>query len=899
MRSTTPSYPAHREADIALRDGTSIRLRPVRPQDEPALLAFLAGLSQQARVFRFFSAGTNLDLEAQRAANVDYVNQYGVIAVAGDGTTIRAHGMYVRDGASTDAEVAFAVADTLQEGGIATTMLAHLADAARSVGIERFVANVLPVNHRMADVFRHSGFEATVRAEPDALVITMPTELDAGAQRRYDERDAVAAAAAVARVLRPRTVAVVGASARAGSVGGAILRNVLAAGFNGEVYAVNGRGGGIEGLAAYRSVRDVPGELDLAVISVPADAVLGVARDCAAKGVHALVVISAGFGETGASGRARQRELVSICRAAGMRLVGPNCLGVINTDPTVGLNASFGPGKAPPGRVAFMSQSGALGIAVIDVAEEEGLGLSSFVSVGNKADLSGNDFLAYWDRDTATDVILLYLESFGNPRRFSRIARDVGLRKPIVAVKAGRSTVGAQAAGSHTGALLAASDATVDALFTRSGVVRTDTLGELFDMAGLLAAQPPPTGPRVGIVTNGGGLGILCADACQAAGLDVVPTPDSVQRALRADLPEGAALANPLDLLAAASPEQFTAAIGALGASGAVDSIIVLYVPPLVTDPEDVAAAVSAAAEEAHVPVIAVFAMPEVPRAVQGLHPFRFPEDAARALGRAARYGAWRAAPPGWVPELEVDDAAAAAIIAGALSRGPGWLLPEEAAGLLDCYGIAQPRREIVADATEAATLARRWRCPIALKGVAEGLVHRTDAGAIAVGLTGARTIERAVDAMSRRMEAAGHPPTGFIVQAMATPGVELLVGGVVDATFGPVIAIAAGGVTAELLGDTALRLTPLTERDAHDVVRELRTFPLLDGYRGAAPVDLAAVEGTLLRMSALMEAHHEIVELECNPLIVSPDGAVAVDVRARVEIPPAHASEPSLRPAG
>lgn len=898
MKSATSPYPAHREADIALHSGASIRLRPVRPQDEPALLAFLTGLSLQSRVFRFFSAGTNLDFEAHRATNVDYADRYGVVAVAGDGRTILAHGTYVRDGAA-NAEVAFAVADTLHGEGIATTMLAHLADAARSVGIKRFVANVLPVNHRMTDVFRESGFEATVRAEPGALVITMPTELGPGAQRRYDERDAVAAAAAVERVLRPRAVAVVGASARAGSVGGAILRNVLAAGFAGEVHAVNSRGGEIEGLVAHRSVRDVPGDLDLAVISVPADAALDVARDCAAKGVHALVVISAGFSESGAAGRTRQRELLGICRAAGMRLVGPNCLGVINTDPAIGLNASFGPGKAPPGRAAFMSQSGALGIAVIDVAKEEGLGLSSFVSVGNKADLSGNDFLAYWDHDDGTDVILLYLESFGNPRRFSRIARDVGSRKPIVAVKGGRSPVGAQAAGSHTGALLAASDSTVDALFAQSGVIRTDTIGELFDVAGLLAAQPPPAGPRVGIVTNGGGLGILCADTCEAVGLDVVPTPASVQRALRADLPEGAAVGNPLDLLAAASPQQFAHAIEALAASGAVDSIIVLYVPPLVTDPEVVAVAVRGAADEASVPVIAVFTMPEAPRPVQGLPCFRFPEDASRALGRAARYGAWLAAPPGRVPDLEVDDAAAAAIIARALSRGPGWLAPEEAAGLLDCYGIAQPRRELVASAAEAAALARRWRCPIALKGVAEGLVHRTDAGAVAVALSGARTIAHAADAMATRMEAAGHPPTGFMVQAMASPGVELLVGAVVDATFGPVVAVAAGGVAAELLGDTALRLTPLTDRDAHDVVRELRSFPLLDGYRGAAPVNLAAVEGTLLRISALVEAHHEVAELECNPLIVSPEGAVAVDVRARVEIPPAHASEPSLRPAG
>ena len=888
------AYPAHRAADVALRSGASIRLRPLRPEDEPALLAFLAGLSDEARAFRFFSAGIDLGAAARHAADVDYADRYGVVAVTHD-ETILAHGMYVRDGADL-AEVAFAVAETLRGEGIATTMLAHLADAARSVGITRFVADVLPENHRMARVFRDSGFEATVSADSDALIITMPTELEAGAQRRYDERDAMAAAAAVARVLRPRSVAVVGASARTGSVGGAILHNMLEADFAGEVHVVSTRGGELEGLVAHRSVTDIAGELDLVVISVPADAVLDVARDCAAKGVRALVVVSAGFGEAGARGTERQRELMGICRAAGMRLVGPNCLGVMNTDPALRLNATFGPVQPPRGRVAFMSQSGALGIAIVDAMREEGLGLSSFVSVGNKADLSGNDFLAYWDRDELTDVILLYLESFGNPRRFSRVARDVASRKPIVAVKGGRSVVGARAAGSHTGALLAASDATVDALFAQAGVIRTDTLGELFDVAGLLSAQPPPAGPRVGVVTNGGGLGILCADACEAAGLEVVDTPQAAQRTLLAELPEGAAVANPLDLLASASAEQFALAIDVLATSGAVDAIVVLYVPPLVTDPETVAAAVRAAADRAVIPVIAVFATPEAPAPVRGLPCFRFPEDAARALGRAARYGAWRRLPRGEVPDLDSDDTAAAAIIARALARGPGWLEPEEAASLLDCYGIAQPRHEVVADAAAATALARRWRCPIALKGVAPGLVHRSDAGAVATGLRGARTIERAAATMATRMQEAGHPPTGFLVQAMADHGVELLVGAVADPTFGPVVAVAAGGTAAELLGDTALRLTPLTDRDAHDMVRELRTFPLLSGYRGAPPADVAAVEQTLLRLGALMDAHHEVAEIECNPLIVTPQGAIAVDVRARVAATVPRTPEPSLR---
>jgi acyl-CoA synthetase (NDP forming) len=480
------------------------------------------------------------------------------------------------------------------------------------------------------------------------------------------------------------------------------------------------------------------------------------------------------FAETDEEGVRRQRELVRTCRDAGMRLVGPNCLGVMNTDPAVRLNASFGPVPSP-GRVAFMSQSGALGIAVVEMTREENIGLSSFVSVGNKADLSGNDFLSFWEHDSGTDVILLYLESFGNPRNFSRIARRVARRKPIIAVKGGRSAAGARAAGSHTGALLATSDATVDALFHQAGVARTDTLGELFDVAALLSAQPPPAGPRVGIVTNGGGLGILCADACAAAGLDVAPTPPKVADALREALACGAAVGNPLDLLAAASPEDFATAIGLVAASGAVDSLVVLYVPPLVTNPDAIALAVRGAADCAPIPVVAVFTMPEPPEAVRGLPCFRFPEDAARALGHAARYGAWRAAPAGHVPALEVDDGGAAAIIAGALGRGPGWLMPDEATAMLECYRIAQPRREIVANAASAAALAQRWRRPIALKGIAHTLVHRSDAGAVALNLREAGAIERAADDMTAQAAKAGHRLTGFLVQEMAEPGVEIL----------------------------------------------------------------------------------------------------------------------------
>jgi acyl-CoA synthetase (NDP forming)/RimJ/RimL family protein N-acetyltransferase len=889
------AYPSERVVDIVLRDGRTLRIRPVRTDDGPGLARFLDGLSQDARVFRFFSAGADLHAAARYAADVDYRDRYGIVAVSGDDRSVLAHGMYIRMGPGP-AEVAFAVGDELHGQGIATTMLAHLAEAATANGIDRFVADVLPDNHRMVEVFRESGLDAQVRAEPGLLVVSMPTELSDGAQDRYDERDAAAAAAAVEAVLRPRAIAVVGASEREGSVGGAVLSNVLEAGFTGAVHAIHPRATSVHGVTAHPRVTDVDGPVDLAVIAAPAAVVAGAARDCVAKGVRAIVVISAGFGEAGPEGERRQRELLEICRAGGMRLVGPNCLGVLNTDPAVRLNATFAPTQPPPGRVGFLSQSGALGIAVIEAAAGLGIGLSSFASVGDKADLSGNDFLSYWERDDETDIVLLYLESFGNPRKFSRVARRVAARKPVVAVKGGRTPAGARGAGSHTGALLAGSDSAVDALLHQAGVVRTDTLGELFDVASMLVHQPPPAGPRVGIVTNGGGLGILCADACQAAGLEVPETPATVVDALRAALPAEAALGNPMDLLATASPEQFAVAIDAFATSAAVDALIVLYVPPLVTNPEPIAAAVRDAATRGGLPIAAVFAMREAPRAAADLPCFRFPEDAARAVARAARYGAWRARTPGQVPALAVDDAAAGGLIAEALRRGPGWLESAEASALLELYGISQPRSSVVADVAGAEAVAAGWQVPVALKAIALGLVHRTDAGAVVTGLAGPDAVRREAEAMELRLREAGMGPQGFLVQEMAATGVEVLVGVTVDPTFGPIVAVAAGGAATELLGDAAVRLTPLTDRDAHEMVRELRTFPLLDGFRGATPCDVAAIEDVLLRLSAMVEAHEEIVEIEVNPLIVSPSGAVAVDVRARIATALPATPQPSLR---
>jgi len=897
-QTTSPSTESH-AVDVALRDGSTLRLRPVRSEDRPAIERFLHGLSPASVSLRFFGQ-VDLDWVATWSMGVDDGDRYALVASTGPAPEIVAHAAYIRTGAGR-AEVAFTVADAWQGHGIATIMLAHLAAAAEEHGIDVFTAEVLPNSHRMIAVFRDSGFAVAQHSGDGVVEIEMPTSRLPQTAKRFEQREQIAAVAAVERFLRPHSVAVVGASRKLRTVGGELLHNLLEGGFRGTVYAVNHSAESVQGLPAYASVRDLPEPVDLAVIVVPAAQVCAVARDCETAGVRALLVISAGFKEMGAEGSARQDELLAICREGGMRLVGPNCLGVLNTDPDVRLDATFA-GRAPlPGRVGFLSQSGGLGIAILEAAGRFGLGLSAFVSVGNKADISGNDLLEYWEHDAGTDVVLLYLESFGNPRRFARIARRVGAGKPIIAVKSGRSRAGARATSSHTGALLATSDVTVDALFNQAGVIRTDTMHELFDVGALLAAQPAPAGPRVAIVTNAGGPGILCADACEAAGLEVVELDEALRRRLASSLPPEASLGNPIDMIATAPAESYRETIAALVQERACDAIIAIFVPPLVTRAQDVAEQIRAAAAETDgVALATVFMNNEGVPAERDHHAhvpnFDFPEDAARAVGHAARYGRWRRRPAGRVlqPDGTRPDEATA-IIAQGLADGGGWLAPDRVAALLDCYRMPVIETRIVHGAGEAAVVARELGRPVALKAIAAGLVHKSDAGGVRLGLDGADAVANAAAEMAAALARSGHELDGLLVQPMAGPGVELLMGVVHDESFGPVIACGAGGTDVEVLGDVAVRITPLTDLDAAAMLRSLRTFPLLEGYRGAPACDIAAVEDVLLRLSALVEAHPEVAEMDANPVVVTPTGALIVDARIRLAAVPAPPPLPSL----
>jgi acetyl coenzyme A synthetase (ADP forming)-like protein len=688
----------------------------------------------------------------------------------------------------------------------------------------------------------------------------------------------------------PTSVAVVGASRTRGRIGSEILHNLCASGFAGRLFAVHPSADTVQGVPAWPRLTAIPSPVDLCVIAVPTAGVKAVVQDCVDKGVKAIVVITAGFSETGTEGRALEQELVAAVRGAGIRLVGPNCMGLLNTDPSVRLNATFSPVFPPEGRVAMLSQSGALGLAILEQAQRLGIGLSTFVSVGNKADVSGNDLLEYWEHDPKTDVILLYLESFGNPRKFSQIARRISRRKPIVVVKAGRSRVGARAASSHTGAL-AASDSVVDALFRNCGVIRTDTMEELFDVTRLLSQQPIPGGRRVAIVTNAGGPGILAADACEAHDLELPELSPQTLSTLRGLLPAAASVSNPIDMLASATAEQYERTLAAALADDRVDSAIAIFIPPIVTAGDDVARAVRrAAAQYPQKTVLTVF-MASAP-ATDLLRPipsFVYPEPAAAALARVTRYGERRREPEGCVPVLpDVDLTAARRVVRDVLSRGGGWAKPDEAQQLLTAAGIAVAAGSEAVSEDAAVCTANRIGYPVAIKAFGPAIVHKTEVGAIRLHVADADGVRRSWRDLA---SALGDRMTGVFVQAMAPAGVDMLIGAVEDSAFGPLVACALGGTTAELFADSAFRLAPLTDRDAHAMIDELRSVPLLRGYRGAPVADEPALRDALLRLSMLVMTCPEIREIDVNPLRILPRGVCALDVRVRLT--------PSVTPAG
>ncbi len=856
-------------------------MRSPSAKDEGAVLDFLSSLSEDSFYRRFHGTPSILPALVDPFLDPDWWDHGDLIGTLADETgaeQVVALASYVRLRDPTAAEVAFAVADAHQGRGIGTRLLERLAARAASVGIERFVAEVIPGNRPMLRVFEEAGFAIGRTFEGGTVEVTFPIEPTEEYMSHVDERDHLAVVASLRGFFAPRSLVVIGASPRSESIGGRLFRNVLAAEYSGTAYPVNRGGEPVAGVHAYAGVDELPERPDLAIVCVPAAHVLESVEAALRNGVTAICVISAGFAETGTEGREREERLVALVRAHGARLIGPNCLGIAVS--SASLNATFGPRALPPGTIGFSSQSGALGLALLEKAAERNLGLSAFISIGNKADVSSNDLLEYWEQDSQTNLVLLYLESFGNPRRFGRIARRVARRKPILAMKSGTTASGARAASSHTAAL-AGSEAAVDALFHQAGVLRAETLESLIDAAALLSTQPLPRGRRVAILTNAGGLGILAADACDAEGLELPALHSGTVAALSTVLPAEASVANPVDMLGSATAETYRLALPLLLADSFVDSVIVLFVPPVIAGAEEVAAAIIDAVEKAgptDKPVLAAIlsegGMPSALHGTNSIAVFSYPESAARALGLAMRRAEWLRRPAGTVPAVDgVDAQKGRAVVEAALQDAEErWLDPNEMRAILDAYGVPLVPERVGETKDEVLAAARELGYPVAVK-TAEAGAHKTETGGVALGVENEEQVRAALARV-------GLPA---LVQPMVEKGAELLAGIVQDPTFGPLVAFGPGGVLAELIGEAGFRIAPLTDADAEELVKEGKAGRLVAGYRGAPAGNADDLRDLLHRLSRLALDLPEVAELDLNPVIALPDRIVVVDARVRV----------------
>jgi acetate---CoA ligase (ADP-forming) len=886
--------------DELLRDGGSIRIRAIRPDDKARLREHFRRLSPRAVYQRFFGAKRDLSDEDLRGlTELDFRTRVGLAATlrdAGGEERFIGVGHYIVTTDPHRAELGFAVLDEFQRRGVGTLLLKHLWHIARAAGITEFEADVLGDNNRMLEMFARSGFRVQRSFDSGIVHVSFATEATSGFAAADLAREQIAAAQSIARLVAPRSAAVVGASSDRRKIGGAILANLIAGGFQGPIYPINVKAQTVQELKSYPGVGTVDAPVDLAVIAVPAQAVEGVVADCARAGVRSVVVITAGFAEVSQTGRETQRRLVESVRQAGMRMVGPNCLGILNTDPAVRLNATFAPTTPPAGNIGMFSESGALGIVILDQARARNVGISTFISAGNRADVSSNDLLAYWAGDPRTAVITMYLESFGNPRKFARLAPQVARTKPIIALKAGRTAAGTRAASSHSAAL-ATLDVAVDALFEQAGVIRTTTLEEFFDVAVLLSRQPVPKGPRVGVVTNAGGPAILLADACEAHRLELPPSSPQTLATLRSFLSSQAGLTNPVDMTAAVGASQYERAIATLGNDPNIDALVTIYVPTSVTSADDAAAGIAAGAGAipSDKPILAVFlSSDEAPAALHrgprgSLPTYRFPENAAIALAHACRYGRWRARPRGTALELS---GLARDVIRSVVDRAlahtdePRWLDVDGVATILRAAGIevAVARRTTLDRAVEDA---EHLGYPLVAKAIVPGLVHKSDVGGVIMGLESADAVARAASSLGERIRKIAAHLDGILLQREIREGIEMMVGVTSDPNFGPLLVCGPGGVLVELLKDAAFRLHPVTDLDGAEMLRELKSYPLLEGYRGSPPADRDALVETIRKVSALVEAAPELTDLDLNPIKVLPPGKGAIVVDARMRLAP------------
>jgi acyl-CoA synthetase (NDP forming)/RimJ/RimL family protein N-acetyltransferase len=885
--------------DVILRDGRTLRLRSPAPEDFDAIQAFFDAMAPESRYLRFHGFGATEDAarsyaEADGDVRVALLGRLGdrVVAVAG----------YERLRDPELAEVAFAVADELQGRGVGTRLLEQLAAIGEAGGVRRFVAEVMPNNRGMLGVFTGAGFSArrsTMDGEVEVMLDLRPT---AKLAERMAARDHVAAAASMRPLLAPRSVAVVGASSAPDSVGGALFASIVAGGFCGVATPVNRGGGVVRSVRAATALADLDEAPDLAVLAVPADEVVGAARDAAAAGVGAIVVVAAGFSDAGEAGRAREEELLEVVRASGMRLVGPNSLGVLNTAPDVRLQATIGPVTPHRGRIALSSQSGALGLALLGHAAGRRLGIASFVALGNRADVSTNDLLELWEDDDDVAAITLYVESFGNPQRFSAICQRVSRSKPVLAVRGNRRPPAGAGTGSHTAAALRG-EAIGDALLHQAGVLRCGGTEELFDAAELLALQPLPTGRRVGIVTNSGGLGTLAVDACASRGLTVHTLAAATQERIAATAAGADRTVNPVDMGITAAPGDYAAGLAALLDDADVDAVLALHVELGGPGPVAVLEAVEDAARGRDKPVLASVLGSDGRRArlPDGRVPnLRFPEACVAALAHAADRRDWLSRPLGQAAELPDADADAARALAADLllrPRGPSpeshgrWLEADEVVALLATHAIRVVPAVHCADPDAAVAAAAAVGGPVALKAAFPPPAHAADIDAILLGLQGADGVRAGWAELRRRVDLAGLGWGGVLVQELVAPGADVLVGAVAAPDLGPLVAAGLGGRQAGQAGELAVRLAGLTDTDADELLDAAPGVAArLRGERGRPPLDRPALRDLVLRFARLLETVPELVEADLNPVRVQPEGAAVLDARLRLARRPAAA---------
>jgi acetyl coenzyme A synthetase (ADP forming)-like protein len=891
--STIAATPDNYQRDVMLRDGAVLRMRALTSSDRQGLIDLFNRCSPQTIRYRFLRLITSLpDSLVNQLVEVDGARHVALVVLHGQGADERivAVGRYIATVEQPGtAEVSFLVEDAMQKRGIGTILLDTLAEIARAHEIKRFAADVLADNRLMLSVFRKAGYAVNSNISYGVTHLEFPIALSEMAETRRTAQEMEAERASLGAVFAPRSIALIGASRDPGSVGGALFRNLLRWGFTGVLYPVNLHASAISGVRAYPNISAIPEVPELAIIAVPAVLVLEIARQCAAIGVRALCVISAGFAETGEAGAAAQAELLDICRASGMRLVGPNCMGVVNTAQGVRMLGTFAPVEPPAGNLAMSSQSGALGLALMAQAGQLGLGISSFVSVGNKADISGNDLLQYWESDDATDVILLYLESFGNPRRFARIARRVARAKPIVAVKAGRTAAGARAASSHTAAL-ANSDRFADALFAQTGIIRVDTLADFFAVARLLASQPIPQGRRLAILTNAGGPAILAVDAAEATGLEIPELSEATKSRLCAALPSVAAIENPVDMTAAGCPDRYQACLEILCDDPDLDAILIIFIPPLMTPSSEVARRIGEvlrARPNLNKTVAAVFLDPHtplysIPAGETQVPVYAFPEGAVAALGAAVQYGIWRSAPPGNPVDIEVDRQVINEVLTAHASDD--WLPPDATAKIFRAVGIELLNAKIARSAEETKASAKEFGTPVALKIAEPVVLHKSDVGGVMLNVVPAEA-EAAYRQLAAQLATLGIKLEAVSVSPMARPGVEVLAGVTHDPVFGPLVAFGSGGYLVEWVDDIIFRVLPLMDRDAREMIQGTRAARMLAGYRGAPPADVGALERLLLQLGALAEAVPRVAEIDLNPVIVHPSGEGLSLIDARIRL--------------